>query len=172
MQEIFKDIDGYEDYQVSNLGRVKSLSRYIKHFRGGKRLLKERILKPRLTHNTGDGYYMVYLYNGKGKNHLVHKLVARAFLNHIPSGKEYVIDHKDFDRTNNHLSNLKIITQRENTNRKHLKHSSKYTGVSFYKINSKWRASIGINGMQKHLGYFMEELEASKAYELAVKNIT
>ena len=94
-----------------------------------------------------------------------------AFLGHKPSGNKLVVDHIDFDRTNNHLSNLRIITHRENTNRKHIKSSSKYIGVSWYKSRKRWCAKIKINNKTKHLGYFIDELEASSAYQVALNNL-
>lgn len=170
MQEIFKDIQGYEGlYQVSNLGGVKSLSRFVNHSRGGKQHIKEKMLKPAFS---GNGYLIVSIYNGKKKSHKIHQLVAVAFLNHNPCGHKLVVDHRDFDRSNNHLSNLKLISQRENSNQKHLKSSSKYVGVSLVKSTDKWYACITINGKNKNLGCFVNELEASRAYQNALKNLT
>lgn len=162
MVEIWKDIKGYKGkYQISNFGKVKSLARKTSH--GHK--LQERNLK---LIPSQYGYLMVNLSNIKKKTHIVHKLVAIAFLNHVPCGHKLVIDHKDFNRINNHLSNLKIISQRENTNRKHLKSSSIYVGVCRDKSGKKWQASIRINGRLKHLGLFTDELKASKAYQIAL----
>ena len=159
MQEVFRDVKGYEGlYQVSDFGRIKSLAR--------KGCLKHRILKPHI--NIG-GYYAVNLYNGKPKNHKIHQLEAIAFLNHVPCGLKIVVDHKDFDKLNNYLPNLRLITNRENTNRKHLKSTSKYTGVYWYKRSKKWIAFIYINGKSKYLGLFTNELQASNAYQIALK---
>ena len=88
--EIWKDIEGYSNYQVSNLGRVKSKERYtnvgIKNIT--KALRKERILKPQ--YNTKK-YFQVVLYdkNQKPKTFKVHRLVAEAFIPKI-NGKEQV----------------------------------------------------------------------------------
>ena len=97
-EEIWKDVPGYESlYQVSSLGRVKSLQRYVNN-NGGKQLLKERLLKFGLS----KGYYNVVLYkNKKNKNIKVHKLVAMAFLNHKPNGYELVIDHINNNKLDN-----------------------------------------------------------------------
>lgn len=162
MQEIFKNIPGYKGlYQVSNHGRVKSLAR--------KGCIKDRILKPGT--NKG-GYSVVVLCNGFKKTHQVHKIVAITFLNHKPCGHKLVVDHKDFDRTNNHLSNLRLITPRENTNQKHLKSSSTYTGVCWDKARKKWLSAIKIEGKNKHLGYFIDELDASNAYQKELMKIS
>lgn len=105
LKEIWKDILGYEGlYQVSTLGRVKSLN----YNRSG----KERIMKPVLY---GNGYYIVKLCkNGKQKRFSVHRLVAEAFLYKIPKG--LVVNHLNQEKTDNRLENLEIVTQKENVN--------------------------------------------------------
>ena len=105
MNEIWKDIDGYEGlYQVSNLGNVKSLNY--------RRTGKERILKPG---NNGLGYLFVILCNnGKLKHFKIHRLVAKAFLEN-PDNKSDV-NHKDEDKTNNNVDNLEWMTRLENNN--------------------------------------------------------
>ena len=155
--EEFRVIKGFEDYQISNYGNVKSL-----------KFDKEKILKPRLDKRTGY-LYVGLLNNNKRGSKKIHKLVAIAFLNHIPCGMKLVVNHKDFNRQNNHVDNLEIITQRENANLKHLLSSSQYTGVSWHKRDKKWQSIILINNKLKYLGYFNNELEASKAYEEALK---
>jgi len=156
--EIWKTIPNFEYYQVSNLGRVKSL-----------KFGKERILKAGIDHG---GYSLVILsLNGKTKSITLHKLVAMAFLNHNPCGMKLVINHINFNRLDNSLSNLEIISQRENCNKKHLKSSSKYTGVFWNKLRNKWITRIQINGKNKHLGYFTNEEDASEAYTSFLKTI-
>lgn len=167
-EEIWKTIEGFEDYQVSNFGRVKSLSRKVRTLNGF-RLIKERILK---NLSDSSGYYTVYLCkNGKNKMYRVHQLVAIAFLNHKPCGYKLVINHKDFNKRNNNVENIEIVSQRENANKKHIESSSKYTGVTWYKKYNKWRANIYINGKPKYLGYFTDEIEASNAYQNKLKEI-
>jgi hypothetical protein len=157
IEEIWKDIPGYEGiYQVSDLGNVKSL-----------RFNKEKILKPGVN---GSGYYTVVLCKGKRKTKKVHKLVAMAFLNHNPDGYKLVVDHKDNDKLNNILSNLQLISQRENSS-KDKKGTSKHTGVSWDKERNKWKSSISINGKLKNLGRFNCELAAHHAYEKKLDEI-
>jgi len=162
MNEIWKPIKDFETaYEVSNLGRVKSLARERKNGTGSY-LHKERILK----HGISSFYYNVCLkFNGKTKTRNVHQLVAEAFLNHIPWGYKLVVNHKDFNPLNNRLENLEIITHRENTNKKHIKSKSIYTGVYWIESRKKWRSLIQINGKIKHLGYFKTDLEAGQAYQ-------
>lgn len=160
MVEIYKDVIGYEGiYQVSNLGNVKSL-----------RYNKEKILKP--SKNVHGYFQVVIVLNCERKTRMVHQLVAECFLNHKRCGFELVINHIDFNKTNNKLDNLEIVTNRENSNKKHLKSSSKYIGVYWSGLHNKWRASISINSRNKHLGLFTNELEASEAYQKELLNIS
>ena len=110
--EEWKDIQGYEGlYQVSNLGRVKSLERRVcNHNNGATRLIREQIITP--TDN-GNGYKIVGLHlKRKRQNKYVHRLVAEHFLEK-PSGKDFV-NHIDYDKSNNAVANLEWCTQIEN----------------------------------------------------------
>lgn len=103
MEEIWKDIVGYEGlYQISNLGRIKSLSRFCKYSSGKTRKVNERIMKFDISKL---GYFRVHLSkNGIDKKILVHRLVAQAF---IPNPKNYpIINHKDENPSNNKVNNL------------------------------------------------------------------
>lgn len=162
MTEVFKDIVGYEGiYKISNLGKVKSLKR--------KGCLTDRLLNPCLNNR---GYLTLILSkDNEKKRHTVHQLVCASFLNHTPCGYELVINHIDFNKINNHVSNLEIVTNRENTNQKHLKSSSKYTGVSWNKKDKVWISGIRIGGVKKYLGGFKKEYDAHVAYQNELKNI-
>lgn len=157
--EEFIDVKGYEGlYQVSNLGNVIS----VNHNRTGKQVMMK-------LHRNKQKYIIVKLSkNSKYKTFQVHQLVAMSFLNHEYCGHELVVNHKDFNRSNNHVDNLEVITQRENTNKKHIPHSSKYTGVSWHKKMQKWQSRIWINNTDKHLGFFDDEKEAAEFYNNAV----
>lgn len=108
--EVWKDVVGYEGlYQVSNLGRVKSVERY-KDNNGTKQLVKERILKQ--GENKKGGYLKVDLWkNNKSKTLYVHRLVAIAFIDN-PTNKP-TVNHIDGNHKNNHVSNLEWATQKE-----------------------------------------------------------
>ena len=105
--EEWRPVAGYEDiYEVSNYGRVRSLDRVIMRCDGKKMPLKGTFLKPIPERN---GYLRVDLSraeNGKitSKRHYIHRLVAIAFIPN-PLGLPE-INHKDEDKTNNHVENL------------------------------------------------------------------
>lgn len=113
MTEIWKDIKGYEGlYQVSNLGRVKSLDIVDRLGRKHKSNIKYQ-------NDNGNGYLIVNLkHNGKQKNHLVHRLVAEAFIENPENKKE--VNHIDGDKLNNRVDNLEWVSRSEN-----LKHAFK-----------------------------------------------
>lgn len=108
MEEIWKDIEGYEGlYQISSLGKIKN---------------KEgKILKTRK--DTG-GYLLINLFkNKKNKTFRVHRLVANAFILNPENKME--VDHIDTNKENNNVKNLKWVTSKENSNNKlTLKHFS------------------------------------------------
>jgi hypothetical protein len=166
-KEIWKDVLGYEGlYEVSNMGNIRSLDR-VTEGRDGKIYLKKgRVLKFFANRN---GYGIAVLHKDFiQKTHTVHKLVAMAFLNHTPCGHKEVVNHIDFNKLNNKLSNLEIVSQRENTNKKHLKSFSKFTGVSFCKKRNLWTSRITIGNKMMYLGSFNSEDEASKMYQNAL----
>jgi len=111
-EETWKDIKGYEGlYQVSNLGRVKSLERTVAGKNGSERTIRERILRPTPTR---DGYLRVKLYDssGKIKRFLVHRLVCEAF--HENPENKPCVNHIDENKANNTTSNLEWCTYEEN----------------------------------------------------------
>lgn len=115
MEEVWKDIDGYEGYyQVSNFGNIKSLEKTIKNsgtFSGFYKT-KERILKPRKNKDR-NGYYELSLKkDGKEKRFKVHRLVACAFIDNPYNKPE--VNHIDGDKSNNCFLNLEWVTSKEN----------------------------------------------------------
>lgn len=177
MQEIeqWKDIPGYEGiYKISNLCKLKSLSRtvYNSAIKGENKfyISREKELTGCLDNN---GYRTVSLSkNGKYKTFGIHVLMAMAFMEYIPSTRRIIIDHKDNTRRfDNTVSNLQIITNRENTSKDRKNTSSKHTGLYWDKRGKKWRVSIFINNKAKYLGMFNNEDKAIESYNNALKSI-
>ena len=98
-------------------------------------------------------------------------MVAVTFLNHIPCGMKLVVNHKNFVKTDNRKTNLEIVTNRENSYKKHIPSNSKYVGVDYHKRTKKWRARIVINKKLIHLGLFDSDKLASICYEEKLKEI-
>jgi hypothetical protein len=106
--EVWKDIPGLEGYyQCSNTGMIKSLPRVVRIGKN-KRLIDEKILSPIIVKS---GYCVVNLTYPVRKQYLVHTLVARTFLD---CNKGLCVNHIDFNKQNNSIENLEVITQIEN----------------------------------------------------------
>ncbi len=110
MEEIWKDIKGYEGlYQVSNLGRVKSLDRYVNYKNKSKAVRKGVIRKAKI----GKGYFLINLSkDGVKRFFLVHRIVAETFLEN-PSSKK-TVNHINGIKTDNTVNNLEWSTYSEN----------------------------------------------------------
>lgn len=117
IKEEWRAVHGHEGvYQVSNLGNVRSIGRFVntpvpkttviyKRFRPGVALIP--------TMNKRTGYMVVTLYkDGKPQKHTVHRLVAEAFIEN--PDKKKCVNHKDYNRTNNNIANLEWVTHSEN----------------------------------------------------------
>lgn len=100
--EVWKAIDGYNGYFVSNKGRVKSTKQG-----------KEHILKPGTLH-CGYKFVILYKYKYKGKQQTVHRLVANAFIEN-KDNKPFV-NHKDENKANNDATNLEWCDNEYNVN--------------------------------------------------------
>jgi hypothetical protein len=146
--EVWKTIDGYENYIASSFGNVHSY-------------YTNKQLKPRKDKN---GYYNVILCNnGKLKTHSIHRLVCDAFYTN-PENKQY-IDHIDNNPLNNHISNLRFCTNQENQRNRSISknNTSGTTGVHYHKKENKWRASIKVDGISIHLGSYVKKQDAINA---------
>lgn len=130
MSEIWKPIPEYEGfYEVSNIGRVRSLDRFVpsKKSLSGKRFAPGTVLRPATKNN---GYLQISLAREKHRKYIsVHRLVAMAFISEIPEGMH--VCHNDGDKANNKLSNLRIDTPSGNQLDK-LKHGTAILGQNVH----------------------------------------
>ncbi len=158
MEEEWKSIINYEDlYQISNFGRIKSLSRII-NCNGYNKTIPERILKETINRN---GYIDISISkNGKKSILRPHRLVGIYFISN-PNNLD-MINHIDGNRSNNHINNLEWVNRRENSCHRFLdkQTSSNYRGVSYIEKDKKWRSYINVNNKQLYLGRFNTKEEA------------
>lgn len=156
MTEIWKDIAGYEGlYQVSNLGRVKSCQKVVKHPKGGEKTLKEKF---RVLAKDLYGYEVVDLYKeGKGKMYKVHRLVAQMFLDNYYNKPQ--VNHINGIKTDNCVSNLEWSTNSENMKHAHSTGLKKTTIVNeksvlmFDKITGEFVSEFtSLTKASKHIG--------------------
>lgn len=108
--EVWKDIKGFENYyQVSDLGNVRSITRFIDNPLGG---LKQLTGKPMNPYLNKKGYLLVTLRNQHRKVAKIHRLVAKAFIPNPENKPE--VNHKNGVKTDNSKDNLEWSTNREN----------------------------------------------------------
>ncbi|MDO8972095.1 MAG: HNH endonuclease signature motif containing protein [Saprospiraceae bacterium] len=108
----------------------------------------------------GAGYSQIQI---DGQSYLTHRVVWMYIHGAWPTDQ---IDHINGIKTDNRINNLRECSPGENQqNRTPNKNStSKFAGVSWFAKTKKWQARIGIQGKQKHIGYFTNELDAAFAY--------
>lgn len=152
-----KDYEGL--YEITKCGKVKSLPRK----RIGKciRNYNEKILS---IVNIGIGYKSVTLFkDGIKKKWLLHRLVAICFLKK-EDNKDYV-NHKDKDRSNNHVDNLEWVSAIENNCHMQIDRTnqSKYPGVYLSKSKKRYLSQINHNGVKYYLGSYKTEIDAYNA---------
>ena len=162
-KELWKNVVGYEElYQISSMGRVKTIPRTVIDSLGRKQPIKEKIIRVCVCKHTGYPYVSLNK-NGKSVKSFIHRLIAEAF---IPNPQNLpCVNHKDEDRGNSVLENLEWCSysynnsygdackKRKETLRKSLvgKHKIIY---QFTKRGELVRVFVhGISQMQEDLGY-------------------
>jgi hypothetical protein len=156
INETWKQIPNFDNYLVSDFGRVKSL---IKHNGTNERIM--------CGGNDGKGYLKVGLMkDGKRIGFRIHQLVAMAFLDYKPNKTmEVCVDHINNDKKDNRLKNLQLVSNRLNASKDRKGGSSKYVGVHWSNCKNRWISQIRFSkGKSKYLGSFRNEEDAAKAY--------
>jgi len=153
MEEVYKTIKGFENYEISNLGNCRNKK-------------TNYILKP-LPMKLGYNQYSLSYTGDNNKKKYVHQYQHRLIaIYHIenPFNKTDV-DHIDGNPSNNDIKNLRWATKNENLSNQKKQHNktSKYMGVSFDKSRNKWSSKIEVNKIIKYIGRFATEEEAGKA---------
>jgi hypothetical protein len=153
----WKDIPGYEGlYQVSDCGKVKSLSRTVLRKNGLQYYIKEKILKSRIS-SKGNGYHYVNLHKEESqKSFFVHRLVMYAF-SYVD--KNMTVNHIDENKMNNHISNLEYLTMGDNTRIYHKNNPTKkildtHTGVIYNSLISASRFMYNSGETSSKWSYF------------------
>jgi hypothetical protein len=95
------------------------------------------------------------------------KWLLHRYILDIKNPKIY-IDHKNGNSLDNRKGNMRLCTHQQNlcNGKKTLNKTSVYKGVCFKKNSKKWYAQITVNGKTKYLGYFYNQLEAAKIYDI------
>ena len=153
--EDWREIDGYDNYMVSSLGRVKNVK-------------TGKMLKVSLD---GGGYMRLQIINNEGvsKQVLVHRLVAKAFLDDADDVNATQIDHINHQRADNNYLNLRYATRQQNQQNKpktQRNTTSRFKGVYWNKRDKLWCAMISLNRNKIYLGTFRNEKDAGRAYDL------
>ena len=153
--EVWKDVPEFENYQVSNLGRVKNIN-----YRGTN--------KTKYLQSNSNRKKVALYQNGFQKKTSIAVWMAITFLNFKPNRYTKVVDHIDNDSTNDCLYNLQILSHRENIS-KDSKNKYGYTGVG--QNGKKYDSKIVINKKRIYLGTFKTPEEAAQAYQKALKRL-
>lgn len=163
--EIWLPAKGLEGlYEVSSLGRVRSLPREIMRPNGKRTFVKGSFVGWKDL--KGYVVFRVRLEAYKKIQFRVHRLVYNTFVGEIPSDME--IDHIDRNKQNNSIENLRILDRRSNSNNR----NTTLDNIGAYKNkHNSFVSFIYYNGKQYQLGSYKTENEASEIYNKAVSSI-
>jgi hypothetical protein len=158
-EEIWKVIDDYPNYKVSNFGNVYSI-------------INNMIMTHEVT-KKGKGYHRVELYkNGKSKHKTVSRLVYQMFGERRSIMKNFQVEHQNRNKDDNHITNLRLSTKSQNeankikckTNYQGNKPSRSFIGVTYRKRSRKWESSIKVKSKSFYLGLFKDQYNCAWVY--------
>lgn len=175
--EVWKDIPGFEGYQISNTGRLRSCRVKGKSTITGSTYALSDIWKDVKITTRGDKKYprpfAVIRKFGLRKSYTfqISRLVWELFVGPIPEKMQ--VDHINLNAFDNRVENLRLATHQQNSfNRDSNKvASSKFKGVCWVTKTKRWHAQIKIDQKTTHLGNFVNEIDAAKAYNEAAKKL-
>ena len=171
--EVWVDVPGYfGKYQVSDLGRVRTMPITYRLFNGKLYKTKFKIMNPTNIR----GYYSISLTDLYGKKTFrgVHRRMMFSFKGVV--GEDIQVNHINGVKNDNRLVNLEYVTVRENNNYKKVidpcKYSSKYSGVFLSKDKSRkeiYKCFIVLDGVKYYLGQSEDDFELSLKYKEALE---
>jgi len=153
---VWLPIKDYDNYEISICGQVRNSKT--------KRILKQRINK--------DGYYIINLYqNSQPTTYTIHRIVATHFIPNLRNDE--CIDHKNNNRLDNTVSNLRWCNLFENQHNRQLSknNTSGSKGIYYRKSNNKWEVTIMFQKKQIYLGCFDDINDAKVARQNAAKQL-
>lgn len=161
---IFKDIPGYPGYIANNEGKIFSIK--IKGGKGSLDYNNPHEMLPRLT----KGYLRIGFRNNDGKRHQekVSRIVWKTFRGDIPEG--YQVDHKDFNKENNHIDNLQLLSNSDN-----IKKNYKYNRACFTRGSINGSTKLDTLKIGNILFDSMKGLEIkhiSEKYNISIKQVS
>jgi len=123
---------------------------------------EKEIIEAGSWYSDSNGYYVRYVEEGSNDERYLHCFIWA--LEHGPIPEGMVVDHKKSNPSNNLLSNLQLITPRQNKQKAKMmkNNTSGEIGVGWREDCKKWRARITVDGKQENLGYFTTKEEAVK----------
>jgi hypothetical protein len=152
METTWKQIEGFENYDISTTGIVRSYLKRKRRTKGnGYEFLKMNEPQAYLKYGTsGFGYYYVNLYDNDGQPHAIyiHKCVAETF---IPNPlNHYIVDHIDRNKTNNNINNLRWCNHSQNTENRGIQSNNKSgeQHIHFETYTKRWRVEFKREGVK------------------------
>lgn len=140
MNEIWRGVHGHSAYEVSSLGRVRSIPRTVLRSNGSPMKLKGKVLSPKVSNA---GYACVNLWReGEYTQQQVHRLVASAFIPN-PEGKPHV-NHINGNKLSNEATNLEWVTPKGNTAHARAAKLVPWDGTRGYKLTAEDRKAIRV----------------------------